>query len=79
MDTLVNRHAAWRVYALEFTHKAQNGGDGMEVSRGKDSGGNIEARCAVCGVSVTTGTVCKTCKDEGLSTLRYAELFWDEA
>ncbi len=50
----------------------------MEVSRRRDSGGNVETRCAVCGVCLTAGTLCKACKEESLSTLRYAELFWDE-
>ncbi len=68
-----------RVYALEVKDGRENGGDGMEVSRRRESGGDVEeARCAVCGVSLTAGTLCKACKEEGLSTLRYAELFWDE-
>lgn len=50
----------------------------MEVSGRKDSSGDVEARCAMCGASLAAGTVCKACQAESSSTLRYAELFWDE-
>lgn len=39
-----------------------------------------EDRCIVCGARLPFDTMCcPTCARNGLSSLQYAELFWDEA
>ncbi len=51
----------------------------MELSSVKDVDRGLEPRCAVCGAPVSTGTLCRICREEGITPQRYAEMFWDEA